>query len=822
MARHSGASRRAKGLLRARAYYAKVPPRVWLMWEKQPPPVRICTWDDPCGRCEHCRDRADGYFRRREAETALGAASVALVCAAAVETAALQPILGPAAAVPDAAAPRRGAVSGALAAVCCALPEMDSDIDTDWDAMSKGDEESEEPAETTPSAIVCPSAAVCPSAVVCPSAAVSVYAPALVRVPEREFTPESARPSEPPPAACAPAADLAPAASTPPGAEPALQPVQVSVRVRDYLWHERPALAVGGELPAPGVFAVGEQAVGVVGKGKVPTMVCSVDQALWSVKGGTNPYQGQAGVFEAVGAPLARAVLGGQDALLVACGPSGSGKTYSVFGLPGEGQGILPRLLHQLFDSGSAVSLDIEVLALYQNHTYCLITEAACWARKAGRASSVRRPTLELPAAERYNALQRLRAGRRAARVMRRMKLEAGAPAKMLSNPVKLLRNLQCGQDAAVGSQQISVDGPAAAVAAITAAAKRRPQAATPINAHSSRAHLLVNVTVHRMDGSRAQLQVADLAGGEKLGVHYQEPRRREGQIINSSLFSVKRAVAAIARGDRYVPKRDSLLTRMLALGSAHLEWLTTVAPALSSAGESRTALQEAEVAKGVAKVRVDAAILQREEARFARMVAERSKLQMRAVAACAAAGCAADRAVAARKETAERLAPSLAKAALALCCALHNGLWRDAVRRLKAAQRAGGDRWKHWYTAQLPKGRRHLLDPAAHPLHVLLTVLEAAPPPTECPSPRPQPGGCEGSDHDGERQRARERKAARARRAREKQRAARQEEDQEVRAAAEQAREQSEEAEEEEEEKEDKKKRRRRRKGKRAAESPA
>eukprot|EP01062_Namystynia_karyoxenos_P049280 TRINITY_DN37700_c0_g1_i2.p1 TRINITY_DN37700_c0_g1~~TRINITY_DN37700_c0_g1_i2.p1 ORF type:complete len:820 (+),score=249.93 TRINITY_DN37700_c0_g1_i2:73-2532(+) len=819
MVRHSGAERRAKGLLRARARYAKVAPRVWRIWEKQPPPLLICTWDDPCGRCAHCRDRADAWFRRREAETVVGAASVALVCAAAVETAALQPILGPAAAVPDAAAPRRGAVSAALAALCCALPDRDCDTDeTDWDE-SEGDDESEELADTTS------------------SAAVSVYAPAFVR-PECNLTPEP-RPVEPPPApaACAAAVDLAPAA---PGAEaalqsalqsepqPALPPVQVSIRVRDFLWHERPTLAAGGEPPAPAIFAVGQQAVGVAGKGKVPSMVCSVDKALWSVKGGTNPYQGQAGVFDAVGVPLARAVLGGEDGLLVACGPSGSGKTYSVFGLPGEGQGILPRLLHLLFDSGAAGSLEIEVLALYQGHAYCMVTEAACRALKHSKASSARKPARDLPAAERYHALQRLRAGRRAAREMRRAKQQAGAPAKLLSNPLKLISNSQSGQDAVIGSQKVTVGGPAAAVAAITAAAKRRPQAATPVNARSSRAHLLLNITVHRVDGSRVQLQVADLAGGEKLSVHHQEPRRREGQAINNSLFCVKRAVAAISRDEIHIPKRDSLLTRMLALGSAHLEWLTTVAPTLASAGESRIALQEAEAAKGVAKSRIDAAIVQREAARFARMVAERSELQMRAVAACAAAGCAAEGVAAARRETASRLAPTLAKAALALCCALHEGLWRDAVRRLKAAQRAGGDRWKHWYVAQLPKGRRHLLDPAAHPLHVLLSVLEAPPPPAECPSPRAQHSSGEGSDLDGERQRARERKAARARRAREKQRAARQEEAEEVRAAAEElravvekAREQSEEG-EEEEEKEDKKKRRRKRKGKRAADPAA
>lgn len=116
-----------------------------------------------------------------------------------------------------------------------------------------------------------------------------------------------------------------------------------------------------------------------------------------------------------------------------------------------------------------------------------------------------------------------------------------------------------------------------------------RVTAATKLNAHSSRSHAILRVTVTQTttlaaagDGSsgphhqqQAPVQVRtstasaiDLAGSEdNRRTDNGRERLVESAAINKSLFVLSQCIEAIGRGDRRVPYRESKMTRILSLG---------------------------------------------------------------------------------------------------------------------------------------------------------------------------------------------------------------------------------------------------------------
>ena len=66
-----------------------------------------------------------------------------------------------------------------------------------------------------------------------------------------------------------------------------------------------------------------------------------------------------------------------------------------------------------------------------------------------------------------------------------------------------------------------------------------------------------------------AKLSMIDLAGSEKASVAHSRggARLREGANINKSLLALGNVINSLAEGSKYIPYRNSKLTRMLKAG---------------------------------------------------------------------------------------------------------------------------------------------------------------------------------------------------------------------------------------------------------------
>lgn len=84
------------------------------------------------------------------------------------------------------------------------------------------------------------------------------------------------------------------------------------------------------------------------------------------------------------------------------------------------------------------------------------------------------------------------------------------------------------------------------------------------MNSISSRSHAVLTIFL-AIDGRESALNMVDLAGSEG----YQKTgnigdAHMEGKSINESLSAFKRVINAMARGEKYIPFRDSVITTLL------------------------------------------------------------------------------------------------------------------------------------------------------------------------------------------------------------------------------------------------------------------
>lgn len=98
----------------------------------------------------------------------------------------------------------------------------------------------------------------------------------------------------------------------------------------------------------------------------------------------------------------------------------------------------------------------------------------------------------------------------------------------------------------------------------LSQAIKRRRIRTTNMNSISSRSHAVLTIFL-AIDGRESALNMVDLAGSES----YQKTgnigdAHKEGKSINESLSAFKRVINAMARGESYIPFRDSVITTLL------------------------------------------------------------------------------------------------------------------------------------------------------------------------------------------------------------------------------------------------------------------
>lgn len=222
-------------------------------------------------------------------------------------------------------------------------------------------------------------------------------------------------------------------------------------------------------------------------------------------------------MFEAIGRPLVDKMLAGINCSLLAYGQSGNGKTYTM-GLDGQSEirnsardaGIIIRTLRSIFDavegsdSISDLKLEVSFIEIYNERVYDLLS-----------------PTFT--EAEKFKKLF----------TKREMRTEADA-------------------------KEILAE-----------AYQKRHVRPTKINLTSSRSHAVFTIYATIQSSAycsiHSELNLVDLAGAEglrKTGHHGQA--LMEGVNINQGLLSVGRILQAIAKGDKVIPYRESVLTRVL------------------------------------------------------------------------------------------------------------------------------------------------------------------------------------------------------------------------------------------------------------------
>lgn len=248
--------------------------------------------------------------------------------------------------------------------------------------------------------------------------------------------------------------------------------------------------------------------------------------------------KGQEAVFHELRAMLPSASPGGlagppQSACILAYGQTGSGKTHTMHGGTGEQQGLVPRVLFEVFQlagaSGATVSLS--AVEIYNDIAYDLLDGATS---SAGEAAN-------------DNPGRAFSAGR--------------VPPPPGLN---FRHGCQCALEQATS---VDVQEMEEAEALLLQAAERRSTRSTCFNATSSRSHSLVFVHAN-LPGTRSEpalrLAFVDLAGSERLPAEAGGAVADESRHINLSLSALGSVIHALRHRANHLPYRTCLLTRLL------------------------------------------------------------------------------------------------------------------------------------------------------------------------------------------------------------------------------------------------------------------
>jgi len=305
---------------------------------------------------------------------------------------------------------------------------------------------------------------------------------------------------------------------------------------------------------------------------------------------------------------IAESVVGGTNACIMAYGQTGSGKTYTMDG-PVEDPGINNRTMKRIFEltsmlsaSGQAMyTVRVAMVEIYNENVRDLLHSL----HAGGETSAIvggsdghhdNSDTLSVASASTSATASSSRVGRTTKR-----QTKIGLPD---------FNWVGCGN--MEEAQKILKEG-----------RTNRSTAATNLNLHSSRSHLVIVLEVSaassgdEMFNTTGQLYLVDLAGSERVSKSKVEGSRLdETKHINRSLAALGDVLEALDSKDRsrHVPYRNSKLTHLLQSvlgGNSRTVMILAVPPMLSCAQETLFSLQFASRARnielGPAKRRVQA-----------------------------------------------------------------------------------------------------------------------------------------------------------------------------------------------------------------------
>ncbi|DAZ93879.1 TPA: hypothetical protein N0F65_008145 [Lagenidium giganteum] len=237
------------------------------------------------------------------------------------------------------------------------------------------------------------------------------------------------------------------------------------------------------------------------------------------------PSASQELVFNCLGAPLIRDVLAGYDCTFLAYGPTGSGKTHTMTGTVSD-HGLLPRALALLLEEISTlkdeqtVELTASYIEVYQEKLRdLLLPHNSKTLRIREDKSSVKGVWVD-------------------------------------------------------GATEVRVSSVEKALALVARGDANRARGATRLNDDSSRSHAVftLQVTTTTTPSSAphetkriGRLCLVDLAGSEKARKTSASGQRlEEAKHINRSLAALGNVINCLTDGSKFVPYRDSKLTRLL------------------------------------------------------------------------------------------------------------------------------------------------------------------------------------------------------------------------------------------------------------------
>ncbi|XP_063045994.1 kinesin-like protein KIF11 [Engraulis encrasicolus] len=285
------------------------------------------------------------------------------------------------------------------------------------------------------------------------------------------------------------------------------------------------------------------------------------------------PPSKQIDVYKSVVCPILDEVIMGYNCTIFAYGQTGTGKTFTMEGERSPAgeftweedplAGIVPRSLHQIFESltatGSEFSVKVSLLEIYNEELFDLLSTADISER------------LQL-----YDDPRN-----------KRGVIVKGLEEVTVHNKYEVYKIMERGT-------------------------AKRKTACTLMNMYSSRSHSVFTITIHMKEitpeGEElvkiGKLNLVDLAGSENVGRSGAvDKRAREAGNINQSLLTLGRVITSLVERGPHVPYRESKLTRILqdSLGGhTRTSIIATVSPASVNLEETLSTLDYAIRAKNI------------------------------------------------------------------------------------------------------------------------------------------------------------------------------------------------------------------------------
>ena len=265
-------------------------------------------------------------------------------------------------------------------------------------------------------------------------------------------------------------------------------------------------------------------------------------------------------IFDGV-SHLVQSAVDGYNVCIFAYGQTGSGKTFTMYGKRDDPdlQGIAPRAMRELFDiiaqeKDADISVSCYMLELYNDQLVDLLADKNAPKEKLD-----------------------VKLDKRGVVVV------SGASVR---GPCRTFEELYKWNERGMAQRHV---------------------ASTAMNAESSRSHLVFSVLVqskNKTTGAVAlgKLTLVDLAGSERQSkTQATGDRLKEAKSINMSLSALGDVISALSTGEKFVPYRNNLLTKLLQDGlggNAKTLMFVNISPADYNMEETVTSLQYAQRVK--------------------------------------------------------------------------------------------------------------------------------------------------------------------------------------------------------------------------------